>query len=177
MGVYQVAPLAASLLWHPPTPPHHAQGRVEGGEIPRMTSRSRRGFSREVLSFRSRPPRKEGAGKAGCALHPRSRVQNCAKKRTRAYRFSGSSPAFPAQWFYGLCRALPGDRAFLSPSFAKIASRKLDAGVEASGPHDFAVRQQNALVRSAACDHRIQPRVRDDRDTPLEWGGWLRIYK
>jgi hypothetical protein len=31
-------------------------------------------------------------------------------KRTRAYRFSGGSPAFPAQWFYGLFRALPGDR-------------------------------------------------------------------
>ena len=80
------------------------------------------------------------------------------------------------QWFYGLCRALPGDRAFLSPSLAKIASRKLDAGVEASGPHDFAVRKQNALVRSAARVHRIQPRVRDDRDTPLEWGG-RRRYK
>src|SRR5260370_40560902 len=79
------------------------------------------------------------------------------------------------QWFYGLCRALPGDRAFLSPSLAKIASRKLDAGVEASGPHDFAVRKQSALVRSAACGHRIQPRVRDDRDTPLKWGGRPRI--
>src|SRR6266567_5862614 len=30
-------------------------------------------------------------------------------RRTRAYRFSGGSPAFPAQWLYGLCRALPGD--------------------------------------------------------------------
>jgi hypothetical protein len=29
--------------------------------------------------------------------------------RTRAYRFSGGSPAFPAQWIYGLCCALPGD--------------------------------------------------------------------
>src|SRR3984957_12857663 len=31
--------------------------------------------------------------------------------------------------------------------------------------------QACALVRSAACVHRIPPRVRDDRDTPLEWGG------
>ena len=38
------------------------------------------------------------------------------RKRTRAYRFSGGSPAFPAQWFYGLCRALPGDEFVLSPS-------------------------------------------------------------
>jgi hypothetical protein len=27
-----------------------------------------------------------------------------------------SQPAFPARWFYGFLRALPGDRAFLSPS-------------------------------------------------------------
>ncbi len=33
--------------------------------------------------------------------------------RTRAYRFSGGSPAFPAQWLYGLCRALPGDEFVL----------------------------------------------------------------
>ena len=31
------------------------------------------------------------------------------RKRTRAYRFSGGNPAFPAQWLYGLLRALPGD--------------------------------------------------------------------
>ena len=55
------------------------------------------------------PSPKEGAGNAGCALHPRSRVQCAREVRTRAYRFSGNTPAFPAQWLYGLCRALPGD--------------------------------------------------------------------
>jgi hypothetical protein len=45
------------------------------------------------------------------------------QKRTRAYRFSGGSPAFPAQWLYGLYRALPGDRAFLPPSL-RAASRE-----------------------------------------------------
>src|SRR5258708_9995202 len=49
----------------------------------------------------------------------------------------------------------------------RIATRKLDAGVEASGPHDFTVRKARALVSSAACVHHIPPRVRDDRDTPL----------
>src|SRR6478735_9308614 len=39
----------------------------------------------------------EGAGKTGCALHPRSRVQCARKVRTRAYRSSGEHPAFPAQ--------------------------------------------------------------------------------
>jgi hypothetical protein len=45
-------------------------------------------------------------------------------------------------------------------------SARLDAGVGASGPHGFAVRVstfRQARIRV----HRIQPRVRDDRDTPL----------
>ncbi|SIO42225.1 hypothetical protein SAMN05443247_05156 [Bradyrhizobium erythrophlei] len=66
---------------------------------------SRRDVPESCKSFR--PKKTEGAGNAGCLLHPRSRVQNCAKKRTRAYRYSRSIPAFPARWFYGLCRALP----------------------------------------------------------------------
>src|SRR5207342_2988010 len=38
---------------------------------------------------------------------------NCAQRtRTRAYRFSGNTPAFPAQWLYGLLGALPGERLF-----------------------------------------------------------------
>jgi hypothetical protein len=45
---------------------------------------------------------------------------SCAKMhkemRTRAYRFSGNTPAFPARWLYGLCRDLPGDEFVLSPS-------------------------------------------------------------
>jgi len=40
------------------------------------------------------------------------------EERTRAYRFSGDTPAFPAQWLYGLCRALLGDEFVLPPSLA-----------------------------------------------------------
>src|SRR2546429_6442491 len=42
--------------------------------------------------------------------------RNCALGRTRAYRFSGGSPTSPAQWLYGLLRALPGGAGLLSPS-------------------------------------------------------------
>ena len=40
--------------------------------------------------------------------------------RTRAYRFSGNTPAFPAQWLYGLYRALPGE----SEPLATIAPKR-----------------------------------------------------
>src|ERR1700720_4388396 len=33
---------------------------------------------------------------------------------------TGYRPAFPAQWFYGLLRALPGDQACLTPSPARL---------------------------------------------------------
>ena len=101
-------------------------------------------------------------------------VQDAHEYSQRSHR---KSPGIPARnGFNGFLRDLPGDRAFLSPSpVRKLVSHELDAGVEASGPHDFAVRKKSALVRSAARGHRIQPRVRDDRDTPLEWGGRGRI--
>jgi hypothetical protein len=124
------------------------------------------------------PPPKRAWGMPG-AQCTRSLVCEVVVQHAHEYsqRSHRKSPGIPARnGFNGFLRALPGDRAFLSPSLAKIASRKLDAGVEASGPHDFSVRKQNALVSSAACVHRIQPRVRDDRDTPLVWGG-RRGYK
>jgi hypothetical protein len=74
---------------------------------------------------------KEGAGNAGCTLHPRSRVLKCDRKRTRAYRYSRNTPAFPAQWSYGLCRALPGDEFVLPPS---LANWRLIISVELTQP-------------------------------------------
>ena len=48
--------------------------------------------------------------------------------------------------------------------------RELDASVEASGPHDFAVRLSAVRYRHLRV-HRIPPRVRDDREPPLMWDG------
>ena len=72
---------------------------------------------------------------------------------------------FPAQWLYGLLRALPGERLFCHRRRADTSAR-LDASTAASGPHDFAVR----FMRVRLCAfrvHRIPPHVRDDRDPPL----------
>ena len=62
------------------------------------------------------------------------------------------TPAFPAQWFDGLLRALPGERRLLSPLPSQHRPERIDATVAAPGPHDFAVRcsdfvrQQNCLT-------------------------------
>ncbi len=113
--------------------------------------------------------------------------------RTRAYRFSGDTPTFPAQWFYGLLRALPGDQACLTPSPSDMARarpvgptrlRRLDADHEASEPRDFTVRTApfvslppiahgvdpalpSRVTPDAAASTASRPNVSDDPDTPL----------
>jgi hypothetical protein len=42
---------------------------------------------------------KEGAGNAGCWLHPWPPRERLAQKRALTDRFSRDNPAFPAQWF------------------------------------------------------------------------------
>ena len=73
----------------------------------------------------------------------------------------------------GIPRAMVLTVSFvLSPVIGLVCHRrfalaaKLDAGVEASGPHDFAVRL-GAVRQKHHHVHRIPPRVRDDREPPL----------
>src|SRR6266536_88431 len=77
-------------------------------------SRSRGWFARGLLELAAPKERARGRPGARCT---RGLACKCTQRtRTRAYRFSGGNPAFPAQWLYGLYRALPGERALLPPS-------------------------------------------------------------
>jgi len=78
-----------------------------------------------------------------------SRALCIGRTHTSNNEYTGIARHSRTQWFYGLCRALPGDRALLPPSSADrfclspvgpTQLRELDASVGASGPHDFAVR-------------------------------------
>ena len=75
----------------------------------------------------------------------------------------------PRNGFNGFLRALSGDRAFLSPSPAICAThiRRLDASVEASRPHDFAVRFMRDSSKAPKRPPHPALHVRDDCDTPL----------
>ena len=105
-------------------------------------------------------------------------------------------PAFPAQWFYGLCRALPGERCTIAP----VALRMADVRARSGRPHHRNTwrtdpgRQDHTILPYAdhtgrvretfahGCPpckvlradvthvHRRPARVRDDRDTPLFLG-------
>ena len=141
-----------------------------GGVSANAVSHSRDGMRSSFASIATLQ-NEEGAGKAGCALHPRSRVQSCTKKRTRAYRSSGGIPAFPAQWFlpaYNELSPVTGlschrrQREILLPANLTPASWCRD--------HTSLPSARLALVSRKLRVHRIPPRVRDDREPPLSPG-------
>jgi hypothetical protein len=92
--------------------------------LARLSSRydsaiSRRDFAR-VLQKLFRLSDTEGAGNAGRSMRPQPRVQMKKAHERSHHGHTGNHPAFPAQWFYGLLRALPGDQACLTPSPALL---------------------------------------------------------
>ena len=107
--------------------------------------------SREVWPARSALLLIGGRRECRAPDAPDSRVCNViGRTHTRWSGHTGITRHFPRNGFNGLLRTLPGDRAFLSPSpretwlvrarLGRPAFARLDAGVEASGPHDFTVR-------------------------------------
>jgi hypothetical protein len=149
--------------------------RNDAAPILNTLPRSRRAFSREFCSDVSpssiggRSAPQEGSGEcrtldasaAACAMVESTRVSH--------HGHAANTRHSPRNGFNGLLRALPGDRAFLPPSPVKITSHRLDASVGASGPHGFAVRAPCHSSFDVAHVHHIPPRVRDDREPPLQW--------
>jgi hypothetical protein len=130
-----------------------------------MPSRSRGAISPEACWIFPRPFQTEGAGKAGCALHPRSRVQKCASKNAHEHTGQRRHSDFPCAMVYGLYRALPGDRAFLPPSPALPSANLTPASGcqdHTTSPSASQARRQRAAASTAA-----RPYVRDVRETPL----------
>ena len=83
----------------------------------RMRPRSRGAWRAGRWPFSPRD--RKGAGNAGREPHPQPRVEMKEPHEHSHHRFSRNIPAFPAQWFYGFLRALPGDLALLPPSSAR----------------------------------------------------------
>jgi hypothetical protein len=98
---------------------------------------------------------------------------SCARenrKRTRAYRFSGGNPAFPARWVTAYSALSPVTGLFCHRHPRKVL---LSANLTpASGRQDHTASPSAplALVYRKPRVHRIPPRVRDDREPPLSSG-------
>ena len=82
-----------------------------------------RGVMRPRLCIIVVPRRKRGSRECRVRAAPAVSCARCTKKNAHEHTGSAEHPAFPAQWFYGLCRALPGDEFVLSPSLRIMADR------------------------------------------------------
>jgi len=99
------------------------------------------------------------------------------KQKTHELVTTGTpfTSAFPAQWRYGLYRALLGVPGFVATVARGIITRKLDTSVGVSGPHDFAVRIGRTRLTPPIRPSHPASHVRDDRDTPLLMeAGWMK---
>jgi hypothetical protein len=104
-------------------------------------------------------------------------ARSLARRKEKAHERShhghtGNHPAFPAQWFYGFLRALPGDQALLSPSPALLLADLTPTLGRQN--HTTSPSAAAHFVKRAARVHRIPPHVRNVR-TPLCWDGTVRI--
>ena len=163
-------------------PPSHSRGAI------------RPGYANCLCPFETK--RAQGMPGARCTRGLVCKQRK--RKRTRAYRFSGGIPTSPAQWFYGLFRALPGERIRLvavASGLKAFPARSGEIGLRGLGTSNgcqdhtaspYAIR---AVVSRAAIAHGVHPALRrrmralataasttfrpafhDDRDTPLSTG-------
>ncbi|SHG40137.1 hypothetical protein SAMN05444169_2241 [Bradyrhizobium erythrophlei] len=146
--------------------PATREGAWREGRSPCMAPRSRRMFrARFCHSFR--PLRSEGAGNAGRPMRPIAACAMSVVERTRVVRSHRETPRIPRAMVLRLMSYSPRRSGFFVTVIPeKLVSPGLDAGVEASGPHDFAVRV-SAVRQERPRVHCIPSRVRDDREPPL----------
>jgi hypothetical protein len=145
-----------------------------------------------------------GRGERRMPVAPAASCALVMVERTRVTTSTPESPGVPARnGFNGFLRALLGDRALLPPSPCGL--KVLSSPVEPNEPpqdltpasrrqdHTTSPSASSAVVLHAAnrsrrairpalashaqhcCVHRTPPRVRDDHDTPLWWGGMATV--
>jgi len=100
-------------------------------------------FSPLLIATNARRLRGEGAGNAGCAMHPQPRVRNEKARKQSHHRFTERVRHSLRDGFtaYSVLSPVNGLFCHRHPQEA-FASQELDASVAASGPHGFAVRKQ-----------------------------------
>jgi len=114
-------------------------------------------------------------GSRECRMHAAPAVP-CAKETRKSHtsiQGSGGDLTFPAQWLYDLYRAHPGVSGFpapvasrklaLRPGRAFAPPRDLTPTIEASGPHDFAVRFGTARRHVLKTAHGVYPALQSHR--------------
>ncbi|MGY4351849.1 hypothetical protein ACVWXM_008342 [Bradyrhizobium sp. GM7.3] len=107
--------------------------------------------------FAPKMPRAQG--RPGAGWHPRSTVRRLRYERLHSgITGEAQHTAFPAQWFYGLCRDLPGERCTIAP----VALRMADAAARSARTHHRKTwrtdpgRQDHTILPYAGCTGRVR---------------------
>ncbi len=102
------------------------------------------------------PPQIGGRRKGRVPARTRGPSREKIRAKARSPQVAAeNTPAFPAQWFYGLYALSLASQCLIATIAAREAfgaCARLDASVGASGPHDFAVR-----IRAARQSAHLQP--------------------
>src|SRR6202795_4135340 len=88
-------------------------------------------------------------------------------ERTRVSQVTPGTSGIPRAMVYGLCRTLPGDRAFLSPSPLRSLLLKNLTPASRRQDHTILPSASRAVRQERICVHRILSRVLDDLEPPL----------
>ena len=107
-------------------------------------------------------------------MRPQAAYAMVVVERTRVVRSHRFHPAFPAQWFTAYF-VLSRRSGFFVTVAGGIASANLTPASRRQD-HTTSPSASGTLVRSAIRVHRIPPRARDDRETPLKWDGTTSQY-
>ena len=144
---------------HPPTLDWRLAGRYDKQATSTRQLRGiavpSRGAARPSCECRHATRKLEGAGNAGCTMHPQPCVQRVKAHKRSHHRYAETFRHSPRDGFTVSFVTLPGDRALLPPSPGGFVFHRLDPSVGGSGPHDFAVRFEKAPVLRTQSVHRI----------------------
>jgi hypothetical protein len=147
-------------LWNTGSPPSRGRQLVCAD-----TPSHSRGAIRPRFALKSRPLRSEGAGNAGCPMHPQPRVRyGVVSMHTSIHSESSESPDIPRAMVYGLCRALPGDRLSCHRRLRIVSANLTPASRRQD--HTFSPSASAPFVRKRFRVHRVSPRVRDVAQRP-----------
>ena len=125
---------------------------VRGSSFANMPSRSRGALRpRLAIKFPCPPIRRRRESRVRAA--PAVSCANCTSKNAHEHTGPAEASDFPCAVVLRLIRTLPGDRAFLPPSPARLSASLTPAS--GCQDHTISPSASSALVRSAVRVHRI----------------------
>ena len=143
--------------------------QITDGGIPGTQFRDLAARFARVLPSTSRPLQSEGAGNAGCPLHPQPRVHCVLVERTRVTTSTPESPGIPRAMVLRFPSCSPRRSGSFATVTGGIASTDLTPASRCQD-HTTSPSASAPFVRERVRVHRIPPRAGDVAQRPSSVG-------